>query len=119
MGLWVAFQSTGSPLDEFLGENVTVTGFFPFHHLDEWRFFPAYDLPNAFAYYGRFEIYKGFFFLSAKKFEFPHYRKGEERKDEQSRKLAVKLMQMFPSQLPFPRCFVTPGMFFVSNSSRR
>ena len=61
-GLRVAFQGTGSPLDEFLGENVTVTGFFPFHHLDEWRFFPAYDLPNAFACNGRFEIYKGFSF---------------------------------------------------------
>lgn len=47
----------GSPLDEFLGENLTVTGFFPFHNLDEWRPVPAYDLPDAFACNGRFEIY--------------------------------------------------------------
>lgn len=55
-GLRVGFQGTGSPLNEFLGKDITVTRFFPFHHFDEWRFDLAYDPPNAFACNGRFEI---------------------------------------------------------------
>ena len=34
-----------------------------------------------------------------------------------SRKAAAKLMETFPSQLPFPCLLTRPGMFFVSSSS--
>lgn len=71
-GLCVVFGGTGSPIDEFLGENTTVTGFFPFHHLDERRFVLTYDLPNALACNGCFEIYKAIFLFSAQTFEYSH-----------------------------------------------
>ena len=59
------------------------------------------------------------FFLSAKIFDYPSKRKGDEGKDEQSRKVVVKLMQTFPSQMGFRRFLIIPGIFFVSTSSRR